>query len=186
MVKSMGKSITKRRVIYAILSVIMMIGIFCFSARDSEKSSKDSLEVGLVVGRTFVKNFDKLSEDKQVEYAKKIDHPVRKTAHFVEYTVLGFLLLGVFVGNGAVKLLPVFMAWLLGTVYAGTDEFHQMFSSGRSCQLSDVLLDSSGAITGVMLSAVFFSLIFLLRKRRTKEKIKKDEIRGSKGERSFC
>ncbi len=160
------KKVNKRRIIFGILSVAVMIAIFCFSARDGEKSSKDSLEVGLVVGRTFVKDFKSLPEAKQIEYAQSIDHPVRKTAHFLEYTALGFMLLGTFIGGGVIRLLPLFLAWLVGSVYAVTDEFHQMFSSGRCCQLTDMLLDSSGVLTGVFLSTLLFALLIFIRKRK--------------------
>lgn len=162
----MADKLYKRRVIFGILAVVVMVTIFCFSSRDADKSSEDSLKAGLVVGKVLVKNFDKLSEEKQLEYAERIDHPVRKTAHFLEYTILGFLLLGTFVGKDTVKILPAAAAWVMGTFYAGTDEFHQRFTSGRSGQLSDVLLDSSGVFTGVLLAVLIFLIIFHMRNNK--------------------
>ena len=41
-------------------------------------------------------------------------------------------------------------AWLIGTAYAVTDEFHQAFVPGRSCELRDVVIDSCGVLTGVL------------------------------------
>ena len=41
-------------------------------------------------------------------------------------------------------------AWLIGTAYAVTDEFHQSFVPGRSCELRDVVIDSCGVLTGVL------------------------------------
>ena len=42
-------------------------------------------------------------------------------------------------------------AWALGTLYAASDEVHQLFIEGRTGQLSDVLLDSSGVLAGALL-----------------------------------
>ena len=47
----MNNRISKRRIIYAILAVAVMVTIFCFSSRDADKSSEDSLKAGLVVGK---------------------------------------------------------------------------------------------------------------------------------------
>ena len=38
-----------------------------------------------------------------------------------------------------------FIAWITGTLYAASDEFHQMFTGERSPQVRDVCIDSSGA-----------------------------------------
>ena len=44
----------------------------------------------------------------------------------------------------------VFSLWTCA-LYAVSDEIHQLFVSGRSCQLTDVLLDSAGAFVGHLL-----------------------------------
>ena len=41
-------------------------------------------------------------------------------------------------------------AWLIGTAYAVTDEFHQSFVPGRSCEFRDIVIDSCGVLTGVL------------------------------------
>ena len=40
---------------------------------------------------------------------------------------------------------------LFGAFYAGTDELHQYFVPGRSAQVTDVVLDSFGVITGILI-----------------------------------
>ena len=52
--------------------------------------------------------------------------------------------------------------FITGTAYAGTDELHQLLIDGRSGQWTDVLLDSAGAMTGVLLAAL---ALYLIRKR---------------------
>ena len=41
-------------------------------------------------------------------------------------------------------------AWLAGTLYAMTDEIHQSFVPGRSCELRDMGIDSCGVLAGVL------------------------------------
>ena len=51
-------------------------------------------------------------------------------------------------------------------LYACTDELHQLFSSGRSGQFDDVLLDSIGALLGILLLRCLQSVFRQHRKRR--------------------
>ena len=52
-----------------------------------------------------------------------------------------------------------FIAWITGTLYAASDEFHQMFTGERSPQVRDVCIDSSGAAVGCLLALVAMVLI---------------------------
>lgn len=42
-------------------------------------------------------------------------------------------------------------SWLLGTIYAITDEIHQYFVPGRACSTFDILIDSAGVACGMIL-----------------------------------
>ena len=48
-------------------------------------------------------------------------------------------------------------------LYAVTDEVHQYFVPGRSCELRDVLVDTSGALTGILAAFALLSVIWCLR-----------------------
>ncbi len=50
---------------------------------------------------------------------------------------------------------PVLCAWIAGTLYACTDELHQVFVSGRAGMWQDVCIDSSGVLTAVLLTALW-------------------------------
>ena len=54
----------------------------------------------------------------------------------------------------------------LGTLYAVTDEMHQLLIEGRSGQWTDVLIDSAGALTGVLIIAL---VLWMVRKRNRLE-----------------
>lgn len=75
------------------------------------------------------------------------DFIVRKAAHILEYAALGFFAGGAFLST--FKKNTVLFQILSCTAYACSDEIHQYFVQGRSCQLRDVLIDLIGIIIGV-------------------------------------
>ena len=56
--------------------------------------------------------------------------------------------------------------WGFSTLYAVTDEMHQLLIEGRSGQWTDVLIDSAGALTGVLIIAL---VLWMVRKRNRLE-----------------
>jgi VanZ family protein len=76
---------------------------------------------------------------------------VRKFAHFFAYLVLGILVLSAFVKSDYKGGKTFVYAFVICAVYASSDEIHQLFVSGRGCQIKDVLIDSGGALTGIAL-----------------------------------
>ena len=83
---------------------------------------------------------------------------IRKLAHFTEYTLLGLMIrlcLESWFGNRTMKRVRLIAAGFgAGTGYACTDELHQMAIDGRSGQWTDVLVDASGVLLGVMLGTL--------------------------------
>ena len=94
------------------------------------------------------------------------EHVLRKLAHFAEYTVLGLLLaknvslISGSVLSGVRLLLPA------GIWIPFVDETLQLFTEGRSGQISDVWLDMSGVLAGT-LCYLFFSCLLRRGKRKT-------------------
>lgn len=77
---------------------------------------------------------------------------VRKGAHFSAYFMLGMLLMHAI----RVKRLIVGMgvSLFIAVLYAASDEFHQTFIAGRSGEVRDVMIDSVGAIVGIIVYVV--------------------------------
>ncbi len=142
-----------------ILSLIIMGFIFSMSAQDSQTSSNTSGGLIETVIRFLDKNFTQLSEIEQEEYVGRFQFIVRKLAHFSI-----FFLLGCTLSIGMQTFLDIYIfkrtliAFLLGVFYAITDEIHQIFVPGRSCELRDVLIDSSGVLLGCIIILVLFEL----------------------------
>lgn len=151
-----------------------MVFIFAQSALPSELSSEESGVIVDLIMRVI---------EGILPYGREaIVFAVRKGAHFMEYLILGAVLVpavkewseasrlsggGADLPGGGENLpgggadLPeaapgLLMAggapvsWLIGTAYAVTDEFHQSFVPGRSCEFRDIVIDSCGVLTGVL------------------------------------
>ena len=43
------------------------------------------------------------------------------------------------------------ISFVLGIVYATSDEIHQYFVPGRACMIEDVFIDTLGVILGILL-----------------------------------
>ena len=90
------------------------------------------------------------------------DHIVRKLAHFCEYMLEGFLLMLCLRVYTKHVLRHVSWPILGGLLTALTDETIQLFSPGRSSQVTDVWLDSAGVLVGILAALVFMALCRLL------------------------
>ena len=98
------------------------------------------------------------------------DHIVRKLAHFTEFTLIGMLVTTC--AYSFDRLRPYrYSVYVLftGLAAAVTDETIQLFSEGRSGQVTDVLIDFSGVAIGMIMMMLCFTLYIQIRKRKGKE-----------------
>lgn len=84
------------------------------------------------------------------ELAIKYHTPFRKLAHFSEYFILGMLIYSNISEYSKKKYILV-ITIALCTLYATTDEVHQLFVEGRFCSFIDVLIDTAGASVGAFI-----------------------------------
>lgn len=96
------------------------------------------------------------------------DFIVRKLAHFTEYAILGVLMCANLLARfhsheahsdkasdrAAIKLYHWSYVLLLILAVAVIDESIQLLTPGRSSQVTDVLIDTSGGFTGIVLLRV--------------------------------
>lgn len=103
------------------------------------------LAIGLFLFVDFVHNTS-------FAYAGRL---MRKSAHFIAYLILGFLVSHALQSETAVSPASVWkrrgISLLLCVAYAFSDEFHQVFVPGRGPLLKDVLIDGSGAALGIFI-----------------------------------
>ena len=124
---------------YLITTFIIMAFIFIQSALPGDLSSNESN----IFVQILVALFD-------VD-ADSAGFAVRKCAHFTEYLVLGGSAMLLF----SEMRLGGLIAWAVGAAYAVTDEFHQIFVAGRSCEVRDMCIDAAGVLCGVLVIAVW-------------------------------
>lgn len=125
-----------------ILVIIWMSIIFILSSYNGNDSSEQS---GVIVN--FLANILNINN---IELLNLI---IRKFAHFTEYSILGFLVMNL-VKDYNKKYIIISIITCI--IYAVSDEVHQLFVPGRSCQLMDVLIDSFGSIIGIYLYKLLF------------------------------
>lgn len=132
-----------KKIILFILILVWMCIIFNFSAQDSNESLNTSNEVIIKTAEVIKK--EKLTEPEKKSLIKKFIVPVRKSAHFFLYFVLGilvFLFVSEYIRTQKKTILLTVIACF---IYACTDEIHQLFSDGRTARILDVIIDTSGA-----------------------------------------
>ena len=141
-----------------ILVGLMVIFIFSNSAASASTSNGRSL-TGSEWGRPGLNPGGLHPETDFLNFV------IRKLAHFSEYALLG-VLIGLAYRlqpwswmKGKVALLPFFIIPVL-------DENLQRFSSGRSCELRDMLIDSAGMAVGMML---VIAVLMILSNRKKQE-----------------
>ena len=156
----------KRRMIFLILSILCMLTIFMFSSRTGKESTRDSRRVDSAVTRVQKKKISKMNRKQKADYIEKIDKIVRKSAHFMEYLILAQLLFGAVYLESRKKCINFLIPFLIASLYSVSDEVHQFFVSERTGTPVDVLIDSAGALAGVLLVYAAVLIVKRIRKRR--------------------
>lgn len=161
---------TKGLILNGLITLLLMIMIFGFSAGTGDESSTLSLKVTEWLMRLIYPEYYALNAGRQYGAFALLHMLVRKLAHFGEYALLGAALRQ-FLWTFPLRW-PGTAAWIMATLYAVLDEWHQTFVSGRSGQLRDICIDSAGALAGVFLAAAATVLIMEKLRKRPKEDTK--------------
>lgn len=150
-----------------VLAVIWMCVIFTFSAQTKEESSAVSEGFSYrIVNTTGLFFHLHIDEERLRQVAGAIERFVRKGAHMTEYAILAVQFY-VWIGRWQItRLRRSIAATFMAVLYAGSDEFHQLFVAGRAGTISDVLIDSAGVVSGLAIFLLVENIIEVLRKRR--------------------
>ena len=141
-------NIFSKRTIYLLLTLLWVAVIFSFSLQPATTSSEVSRGVGEWLVETFAPFLSERLEAMPVEQLEFLHTLLRKAGHFSEFFVLGVLaMLSVLQTKVRYRLLS---ALSFCALVAAVDETIQLFVSGRSGQVTDVVLDSVGALCGIV------------------------------------
>lgn len=141
---------------YLILTLIWTAVIFSFSLQTADDSSQVSSGLLDLLMETFLPG---LSEKISQEQLGLLHHLIRKCAHFTEFGILGGL--SMLAASQYKHRLNAVCATGFCVLAACIDETIQLFSGGRAGRFTDVLLDSAGALAGIL-------LIILIQRYKTK------------------
>ena len=153
------------------LVLVIMIAIFIFSSRQQEQSESLSFPIGDAMwdsGFFEFDLFDPIRESYEAEnepFILFVQRLVRKLAHVFIFTVLALFIRICLESWFSGKKHLLLYSFLIGAVYAISDEVHQLFVSGRSGSIQDILLDCGGVLLGVLIAA---GIIRLVRKKQIK------------------
>ena len=166
MIEKLKQLNTSQRV-FIVLTLAVMILIFIFSAQDADESSKTSSRCTKYAVRIFYSDYDSQPPEIQKEMWDKTSFMIRKAAHFSIYTLLG-LCASFAVGKRKLFTMKSLGVILFGFTYAASDEFHQKFVKGRSCEFRDMMIDTGGVTTGMLISLIVMGIIALIVRKRNK------------------
>ena len=136
-------------------AIMMMCIIFMLSSQEGTTSSQLSYKVGVQIFTVTNKVLDKGWSDARIDQlSTKYQYYVRKTAHYTEYFLLGVSVAFPLYVYGVRGMKLIIFAGLFCFGYASLDEFHQSFVHGRGPSPKDVMIDSCGALTGIILTRI--------------------------------
>jgi VanZ family protein len=94
--------------------------------------------------------------DLRFAQADAVDFVVRKAGHMLVFGVLAVLLWRALTSSGIDRAIVWSLA--LTAAYAGSDEFHQSFTTGRHASPVDVGIDSAGALIALLVLVAWLRL----------------------------
>lgn len=135
-----------------ILLIMWMVFIYMMSNQPATVSDAQSGGVILFLS--------KIGIDMNSIFGDIANFIIRKSAHFLEYVILALLVLNLLNKNlntkhsYAITIVFVFL-------YACSDEIHQLFVPGREGAIRDVIIDTCGGITLILIKTIISKLNIL-------------------------
>ncbi|OUP77463.1 VanZ family protein [Erysipelatoclostridium sp. An173] len=136
-----------KKIRYFLPMIIWMIFIFIMSNTNGNDSSSQSNFFANIILQ-FI-NIDK----------ETLTFLIRKLAHMSEYAILALFTYYALIKIAFNKRIIFQITFLISFLYACSDEFHQLFISGRSGQFTDIIIDSTGCL-------IMLLFLYLWQKRK--------------------
>lgn len=154
-----------RRLLLWLLVAAIMAAIFCFSAQTGQESAAVSEPFSRLT-QTLFSFVSPLFPSLSIDDFDAFVVFTRKAAHFFCYASLAASAFFAFSCDLSQRKSALF-SFLLSVLYAVSDEWHQSFVPERAMQAQDVLLDSFGAVCGILLCLL---CVRLARRTRARKK----------------
>lgn len=148
-----------KSMIFLVVCLLWICAIFLLSSQNGQNSHGLSSRLAEGIGTLLCPDFAKWPYTQQREWIYGMEALLRKAAHFTEYALLGILsactvssLLSAKRKRGSsadfkTGMLAFYPCLLVSLV----DEIIQLSSAGRTSSAADVILDSVGVVTGIII-----------------------------------
>ncbi len=141
----MENTMPKRKKVALVLTILILCFIWGQSLLDGDSSTRESDFIFRLIYPFLYRVFGEVDAT---------SHLLRKLAHFVEFAALGCSL-SLYFGFEQKSMLKAMNIALLAALF---DESIQLLTVSRGPQITDIWLDFSGAVTGIIL---FSGILYL-------------------------
>lgn len=156
-----------KKVLSTILVILWMCTIFYFSNQQGIGSSNTSKKISMIIVNVLdIKN--EIPDEEKQKLIEMIEPVIRKLAHYTIYMIGGILIMNCTYAFEKEEKKVVIHSGIIGTIYAISDEVHQLFIAGRSGRVADVLIDSIGISTGIAIYLLIKHLVDRTRRKLIK------------------
>lgn len=160
----MNPRVKVRLRVIAILTTLIWMGVIFRFSMDTGVSSHELSDMCVQIFNKAVLFFT--GKDLRIaispEHYMFIELFFRKLAHMTIYFVLSINVMIVLFTFNMKMSLRMFLSLLFCFIYALSDEFHQMFVDGRGASFLDCLIDTSGALLGVIAALVLYCIMYTI------------------------
>ena len=139
------------------ITIVITLSIFIHSIIPGDESQMESDSVFLI--------FDQLTAFLHLPNFFN-EATIRKLAHFVEFSFLGFFLSATVHAYSGFKY-QIFKILFFILAVPVTDECLQYFSDGRSAQVRDVLIDFSGGLFGFFVLWISIVIVNAVKRKKS-------------------
>lgn len=136
------------------VTLLWLCMIFYFSSKPSTESLQESGDILVHLNQLEESEIYNTTDSRVFD----LHYYVRKSAHFILYSGLGFLTALSIVLIRYKSYTSYIIAWLAAALYGVSDEAHQYFIPGRGPTFADIKLDTISALAGVVTAAVIVEL----------------------------
>ena len=151
------------RIISALLTLLWLCFIWYNSAETGNLSADSSKGITAKIVNVIIKDFNSMTEIQKTQIIEKVNPIIRELAHAFEFFILA-VFVGFFAMTYKIRRFYIYMTIVFGFCLfsACVDEFHQYFVDGRTADILDVLVDSTGALVA---TAIITVTVYLCKRR---------------------
>lgn len=139
-----------KKYIFLFLIIFWMGLIFYLSNKNAVQSESNSnIIIDFIIDCSSKITGKEYNEEQIQNFHDILEFPIRKSAHFTIYLILGILVYLLIFEYKIDK--KIIISLLICIIYSFSDEIHQLFIEGRSGEFRDIFIDSLGSFIGIFI-----------------------------------